>query len=68
MGAPLYANQSHSTTRYLPTYSSAHDISCKMLSADRVWQQLKIPAHAETDPNVTCTSVCLFVWLFVFVL
>ena len=39
-------------------YASADDISCKMLSSDRIFQQLKIPgAAAEKQPSVTCRDV-----------
>ena len=46
--------------RFLPTYASADDISCKLLSADRISEQLNLPgAKPLTTPPVTCADVNL---------
>lgn len=41
-----------------PTYSGAKDISCKLVSADRIAQQLNVSGmYPEAMPNITCKKL-----------
>jgi dienelactone hydrolase len=41
-----------------PTYQSASDISCKLLSADRIAEQMKINGYfPEKQPSATCVAI-----------
>merc|ERR1712176_296628 len=41
-----------------PTYQSARDVSCKMLSADRIAQQfMSVGNYPQDDPPTMCTEI-----------
>ena len=56
---PSYANNSvNPVQRFAPGYAGAADVACKMVSCDRVAQQLGAAGHfPEKRPNVTCAAL-----------
>lgn len=44
-----------------PTYSGAKDVSCKLVSADRIAEELKVSGKfPEASPNVTCKQLNMY--------